>query len=167
MPLGFSSKGDTLAKLFGELSHANIKPLVSFQVQDWNKDRKSCLKKATSTLEGDSFIVRSSCNREDGAQASNAGAFLSLTNIPGSDLEDAITQVIKSYGEADPLDEVLIQPMLQNVLLSGVAFSHDPNTCSPYRVVNWTESEDTTAVTGGLAGSVFHHAASSIRHRKS
>ena len=26
--------------------------------------------------------------------------------------------------------EVLIQPMLENVIRSGVAFSHDPNTCS-------------------------------------
>ena len=161
MKEAFSTKAHTLGKLFGKLSHANIKPLVSFQVQEWNKDRKSCLKKVTSTLEGDSFIVRSSCKREDGTKASNAGAFLSLTNISVSVLEEAILQVIESYGKAEPLDEVLIQPMLKNVLLSGVAFSHDPNTCSPYRVVNWTESEDTTAVTGGLAGSVWHHAANS------
>ena len=44
---------------------------------------------------------------------------------------------------------------------SGVAFSHDPNTCSPCRVVNWTEGEDTAAVTSGLGGSVWQHAASS------
>ncbi|MDA7756440.1 PEP-utilizing enzyme [Opitutales bacterium] len=157
----FSTKADTLAMLFGELSHAKIKPLVSFQVQEWNKDRKSCLKKVTSTLEGDSFIVRSSCKKEDGSKASNAGTFLSLTNISAGDLEESIIQVIESYKEGDPLDEVLIQTMLQNVLLSGVAFSHDPNTCSPYRVVNWTESGDTTAVTGGLQGSVWHHAANS------
>ena len=29
--------------------------------------------------------------------------------------------------------------MLENVIRSGVAFSHDPNTCSPYRVINWNE----------------------------
>ena len=70
-------------------------------------------------------------------------------------------KVIDAYGEPDPCDEVLVQPMLENVVRSGVAFSHDPNTCSPYRVVNWTEGEDTAAVTGGLGGSVWQHAASS------
>ena len=44
---------------------------------------------------------------------------------------------------------------------NGSGFSHDPNTCSPYRVVNWNEGEDTTAVTGGLGGLVWQHAASS------
>ena len=70
-------------------------------------------------------------------------------------------KVIDAYGEGDPGDEVLVQPMLEQVVRSGVAFSHDPNTCSPYRVVNWTEGEDTAAVTGGLGGSVWQHAASS------
>ena len=33
--------------------------------------------------------------------------------------------------------------MLQNVILSGVAFSHDPNTLSPYRLINWLDGNDT------------------------
>ena len=70
-------------------------------------------------------------------------------------------KVIDAYGEPDPCDEVLVQPMLENVVRSGVAFSHYPNTCSPYRVVNWNEGEDTAAVTGGVGGSVWQHAASS------
>ena len=112
-------------------------------------------------LVGDSFIVRSSCRREDGADSSNAGAFLSLANVSTGDLEQSILKVIDAYGEGDPGDEVLVQPMLEQVVRSGVAFSHDPNTCSPYRVVNWIEGEDTAAVTGGLGGSVWQHAASS------
>ena len=51
--------------------------------------------------------------------------------------------------------------MLENVLSSGVAFSHDPNTCSPYRVVNWSEGSDTTAVTGGVGGSSSSSSSSS------
>ena len=53
--------------------------------------------------------------------------------------------------------------MLENVLSSGVAFSHDPNTCSPYRVVNWSEGSDTTAVTGGVGGSSSSSSSSSSR----
>ena len=41
--------------------------------------------------------------------------------------------------------------MLQNVIRSGVAFSHDPNTSAAYRVVNWSEGDDATFVTGGRA----------------
>ena len=112
-------------------------------------------------MDGDSFIVRSSSRREDGADSSNAGAFLSITNVSKGDLEESISKVIDSYGEINPSNEVLVQPMLKNVVRSGVVFSHDPNTCSPYRVVNWTEGEDTAVVTGGLGGYVWQHAASS------
>lgn len=157
----FSTKAGTLADLDGKLRHARIPPLIFFQVSEWKEDRKGCLERIGRELQGDSFIVRSSCRREDGADSSNAGAFLSLANVSTGDLEESIAKVIDAYGEPDHCDEVLVQPMLENVVRSGVAFSHDPNTCSPYRVVNWTEGEDTAAVTGGLGGSVWQHAASS------
>ena len=56
-------------------------------------------------------------------------------------------------------DQVLIQPMLRNVIRSGVAFSHDPNTCSPYRIVSWSDGNDTTKVTGGVSGRTWQQAA--------
>ncbi len=66
-----------------------------------------------------------------------------------------------SYGKAEPADEVLIQPMLRDVVRAGVAFSHDPNTAAPYRVINWTEGDDTAAVTAGLGGRTYQSAAQS------
>ena len=107
------------------------------------------------------WIVRSSCSREDGAQASNAGAFHSIPNVGAAELEASVEEVIAAYGEAQPEDEVLVQPMLTDVVFSGVAFSHDPNTCAPYRVVNWSESSDTSTVTGGVGGRVWQQAAQS------
>jgi hypothetical protein len=157
----FSTKARTLAALSGKLESARVPPLVFFQVVDWEKDRKVCLSRIGHELEAESFIVRSSCRREDGEESSNAGAFLSLANISAEDLEPAIVSVIDAYGEPDPTDEVLVQPMLQNVIRSGVVFSHDPNTRSPYRVVNWVEGEDTAVVTGGLGGVTWQHAANS------
>jgi hypothetical protein len=59
---------------------------------------------------------------------------------------------------ATVFDEVLIQPMLCNVARAGVAFTHDPNTCSPYRVVNWSEGRNTAAVTGGMGGRTWQQA---------
>ena len=105
--------------------------------------------------------MRSSCGREDSALASFAGAFLSVPNVDEAGLVSAIEHVIASYGDVHLTDEILIQPMLGNVLRSGVAFSHDPNTCAPYRVVNWSEGDDTAAVTGGMGGRLWQQAAHS------
>lgn len=153
----FSTKADTLAALQGRLRSARIAPLHFFTVAQWQSERQSCLT-AVQKLPLP-WIVRSSCFREDGAQASNAGAFLSLADVDAAGLADAIEQVIASYGQTAPQDQVLVQPMLKNVLRSGVAFSHDPNTCAPYRVVNWSEGVDTAAVTGGLGGRIWQQAA--------
>ena len=161
MPLAFSTKAGTLTLLDGKLLSARIAPLVVCTVAEWQADRAMCIGKVLRGIGAGSWIVRSSCQREDGATVSNAGAFLSLPNIRPDGLEEAIDQVIAAYGEPVAADEVLIQPMLQNVVRSGVAFSHDPNTCAPYRVVNWSEGDDTTAVTGGMGGRTWQQAAQS------
>lgn len=110
------------------------------------------------------WIVRSSSLREDGAGQSNAGALLSILDVRESDLETSIERVIDSYDGAVSEDEILVQPMLDNVVRSGVVFPHDPNSESPYRIVNWTEGRDTTSVTGGGRGSrVWQQAACSAK----
>ena len=161
MPLAFSTKAGTLALLQGKLHAARIAPLVAFTVAEWQGDHAGCIDKVLPGIDAGPWIVRSSCQREDGATVSNAGAFLSLPNILPDGLEEAIEQVIAAYGELVATDEVLIQPMLQNVVRSGVAFSHDPNTCAPYRVVNWSEGGDTTTVTSGMGGRTWQQAAKS------
>jgi glutamine kinase len=161
MGLAFSTKAGTLAQLQGRLHSARIAPLVRFTAAQLRADRRACLAQVEPSLGANPWIVRSSCQREDGASASNAGAFLSLLNIETAGLGDAVNQVIASYGVASDLDEILIQPMLKNVVRSGVAFSHDPNTCAPYRIVNWSEGADTTAVTEGRGGRTWQQAAKS------
>ena len=161
MNMMFSTKAGTLAALQHVLQTARIAPLVRFTVADWQANAAACLQDAVAVLGLGPWIVRSSCAREDGATESNAGAFLSVPHVQVDGVHTAVEQVIASYGGAEPQDEVLIQPMLQGVLRSGVAFSHDPNTCAPYRVVNWTEGADTAAVTGGAGGRVWQQAADS------
>lgn len=162
MSLRFSTKAGTLAALQGMLRSARLAPLRVFTVAQWQADRSACVAGLAGDLGGGPWIVRSSCGREDGATASNAGAFLSIPDVNAVGLEAAVEQVIAAYGAVHPADEVLIQPMLAQVVRSGVAFSHDPNTCAPYRVVNWSEGGDTAAVTGGMGGRVWQHAAGSI-----
>jgi len=161
MPLAFSTKGGTLAVLQGVLQSARIAPLHVFTLAKWQADRSVCLSDIAGSLGAGPWIVRSSCGREDGAASSNAGAFLSIPNVNVTGLVSAVDQVIAAYSEPHATDEVLIQPMLTQVVRSGVAFSHDPNTCAPYRVVNWSEGEDTTSVTGGMGGRIWQQAAQS------
>src|SRR5277367_5536801 len=161
MPLSFSTKAGTLANLQGRIASARIASLAYFAVAEWRHDRAACLARV-GRIHGDGLlIVRSSCRREDGADKSNAGAFLSLPNVSREHLENAVDRVIDSYGEARPDDELLAQPMLRNIIRSGVTFSHDPNTCAPYRVVNWSEGDDAAFVTGGRGGRIWQQAAAS------
>jgi hypothetical protein len=161
MSLHFSTKAGTLAALQGVLQTARIAQLSAFMVADWRTNRQACLSGITEQFCPGPWIVRSSCDSEDSAKSSNAGAFLSITNVDADGLETAVEHVIAAYGMANATDEVLIQPMLTQVVRSGVAFSHDPNTCAPYRVVNWSEGGDTTAVTGGMGGRNWQQAAQS------
>jgi hypothetical protein len=158
----FSTKAGTLYNLQGKLKTAYIAPLCVFSVDHWNTNRKNCLSNISKLLGSGPWIVRSSCSREDSNTASNAGAFLSIPNVIGESLIEAVEEVIASYGEVSLADEILIQPMLTNVLRSGVAFSHDPNTCAPYRVINWSEGSDTTMVTSGMGGRIWQQAAQSV-----
>ncbi|HEX5393430.1 MAG TPA: PEP-utilizing enzyme [Rhodocyclaceae bacterium] len=157
--LPFATKAGTLAALQGRLQMASIAPLIYFSVKDWREDRQAWLDKTSETLGCGPWIVRSSCRREDGLTASNAGAFLSLPNVQPAELAEAVEQVVASYGTSQDEDEILIQPMLVGVVRSGVAFSHDPGTCAPYRVINWSEGNNTAAVTGGEGGFTWQQAA--------
>ena len=159
MHLNFSTKAQTLALLKDNLSAASIAPMCIFSQIEWKSNRAKCLESIKAKIGNGPWIIRSSCKREDTSTASNAGKFLSITDVAMADLETSIDQVFLSYEEPAGDDEVLIQPMLENVIRSGVAFSHDPNTCSPYRIINWSDSEDTTVVTGGAGGRIWIQAA--------
>ena len=161
MAVAFSTKAGTLANLQGNLRSARILPLSCFTVEEWRANRSDCLGRTVSALGDCPWIIRSSCRQEDTGTTSNAGAFLSLGDVTVDGFEDAVDRVVASYGEYDPRDQVLVQPMLQSVIRSGVAFTHDPNTCAPYRVVTWVEGDDTSLVTGGLGGRTWQQAARS------
>ena len=161
MTLSFSTKAQTLLRLKGRIKTAKIADILIFTVNDWRADRSKCLNRAKTELGIGPWIVRSSSSQEDGYESSGAGVYDSKLNVTETDLEQAIDEVIESYITPKASDEILIQPMLCNVVRSGVVFSHDPNTNAPYRVVNWSDHKDTNVVTGGLGGRLWYHAAKS------
>ncbi|MDC3185838.1 phosphoenolpyruvate synthase, partial [bacterium] len=145
----FSSKAKTLEQLSNLSISANIPKSFYFKVTEWLDNPSFLIDHIRDNFYFDKYIVRSSSQAEDQNSGSNAGAFLSVPDVSPEDLEAAINQVIGSYNDENLDNEVLIQPMLVNVVRSGVLFSHDPNNCSPYRVVNWSEGNDTSQITSG------------------
>lgn len=139
------------------LKTARIAPVAHFSVGEWRVDSALCLA-LVSVLGDGPYAVRSSCEQEDGLDGSNAGSFLTLLDIARDGLQAAVDQVVGAYHPGVDADEVLVQPMLDRVVRSGVGFSHDPHTGGPYRVVTWTEGSDTTHVTGGLGGRTWQGA---------
>jgi glutamine kinase len=146
-----STKARTLSSLVGQLSYSQILPLEWFTVGEWQTDPTSLLDRLSKEFGDEPLVARSSALCEDSITSSLAGHFNTVLGVQGKvALRVAVQDVIASYGKTpDPEDEILIQPMLSGVRLSGVVFSQDPGTGSSYRVVNYAVGIDTTAVTGG------------------
>ncbi|MDC0999423.1 PEP/pyruvate-binding domain-containing protein, partial [Alphaproteobacteria bacterium] len=158
----FSTKAGTLDRLDDLVKSAQIPPSLFFSGKAWRLDAENCLDTIRENLGNGPFAVRSSSQSEDTGNASQAGKFLSVLDVTAENLSLNIELVLNSYGTWNEEDEVLVQPMLRDVKLSGVAFSHDPNTSSPYRIINYSEGTDTTSITGGqFGGLIWQQAAAS------
>lgn len=155
----FSTKASTLLFLKPLLKNAQIPEIFAFTVEQWHAEKKSILKSLESSSLIKNWIVRSSTASEDQKKYSNAGKYSTILNVETDNLLAAVEDVIASYDEKSALNEVLLQPMLNNIIRSGVAFTHDPSTNSPYRVINFSEGSDSTVVTSGAGGLVWQHAA--------
>ena len=123
-------------------------------MRDWKKDYSSLIKKIQETFRKKSLIVRSSAISEDGFLSSSAGMYTSILDIKSTnfvDLKKAINKVIKSYPDKNDNNEVLVQPMLKNVLISGVVFTRSLQNGAPYYTINYDDiSGSTESITMGL-----------------
>ncbi|MBZ9610321.1 PEP/pyruvate-binding domain-containing protein [Rheinheimera maricola] len=143
------TKAETLSRLRKLVSVSQIEDQVSFDVKNWQEDSKNILSLIKSQF-SESLIVRSSARSEDSFTHSNAGAYTSLLHVdPNNGLEAAIEEVIASYHNQQPDDQVLVQPMLKNVIRSGVAFTRTLEHGAPYYVINYDETGSTDGITAG------------------
>lgn len=154
----FSTKADTLKNLMGKVSKCTILPQLSFTVSEWRDGEGRILNDVREKFAGArSLVVRSSAISEDTKNSSMAGNFKSILNVDASDLDcirQAITEVIDCYREKESCEQVsnqvFIQPCLESVDISGVAFTRDMETKAPYYVVNFDQStKRTDTVTSG------------------
>jgi phosphohistidine swiveling domain-containing protein len=151
MKLKLSSKAQTLEDLAGIITSANVLPLIRFYAKEYFEKKEAILSSCIDRFDTD-LIVRSSSSNEDNEFTSNAGGFDSVANVKldTDALDDAVQKVIKSYGDNVSVDdEVLIQPMLGNVTMSGVIFTSDIDVLTPYYIINYDESGSTSSVTNG------------------
>jgi len=151
--LTFKTKAESLEHLAPFLQSAHILPQVRFLVRDWRTDPLAVAASIISTPWGSGpVIVRSSAQCEDRATTSQAGRYDSVLGVVGRQaIAQAIDKVIKSFahdGNAD--DQIFIQPMLDHVVMAGVAFSRSPGG-GPYYIVNYDDRSGLTdRVTAGV-----------------
>lgn len=151
----FGTKSETLERLLPRVTRSQILPLYFFTAGQWRDRPAEVLQNIAGMEHGGCVIVRSSAQNEDGFNSSMAGLFASCLNVCASDpqaLSAAIEQVMASFAEHPSEDnQVLIQPMLTSIQMSGVVMTHDLEHGAPYYVINYDdESGLTDTITGGL-----------------
>jgi len=165
----FATKAENLEALSKIIQSAKILPQIRCSVEHWSKNKEQIINKLTKLgWISKSLIVRSSALNEDNENSSMAGAFTSILNVKGKNaIYKAVEEVIHSYSLKKSINEnnqVFIQPMLEDILLSGVAFSKNPTSGASYVIINFDDkSTSTDNVTSGSSNDVksyycFKHA---------
>jgi choline kinase len=174
----FGTKAETLERLRGRLTSARILPQYTVRVGEWRADPDVAIAEIQSRFAGERVVVRSSALNEDTEHASMAGNYESILNVPVDEpaaLSAAIDRVAESYGKgAVPVaggpvgaagvtgeagvaeeagNQILVQPMLSDVAMSGVAFTADLETSAPYYIINYDTSGSTEPITSGAGAS--------------
>lgn len=150
------SKAKALEFLLPKVKKSKVPDIFICKVESFLVNKEETLVAIGEFFHNRALVVRSSAANEDGATYACAGEYDSVLNVCSSDSEaihTAITTVISSYeqkGHRNGADEILIQEMVLNTVMSGVVFTHDLNTGAPYYVINYDdESGLTNTVTSG------------------
>jgi len=145
-----NSKARILSALKDKLTHFVIPDVMHFTTNAWLNNKDEIIDTITRRFSCACLAIRSSASDEDGIQKACAGEYDTVLNVPCNvrvKIFTAIEKVIASYnrkGSRKGEDEVIVQQMVQNTIMSGVVFTHDLNTGAPYYVVNY---DDVTGLT--------------------
>ncbi|MBK1993206.1 hypothetical protein FSE90_02880, partial [Campylobacter novaezeelandiae] len=154
MRLEFQTKAKNLLILQDKLKSARVLPLVITSLDELEDKTQEVLEKI-KILDSKRFIIRSSSKSEDSTKNSNAGAFLSLANI--SNDKEELLKALKEVGNSMPStkDEILIQPMLEDIKICGVAFSVDKDNFAPYYCLSYDKSGSNSSITDGSSNNAY------------
>lgn len=144
------TKAKTLQLLYQKLKYAEVLPQYAFTAGEWATVSEEIEKTFLLLDWNEKVIVRSSSLAEDTSVNSQAGKYESIANVSGiEEFRKAVDTVIDSYDDDNKMNQVLIQPMLDDVSICGVAFTLDPNTMGNYYVINYDDKGSTSAITSG------------------
>jgi glutamine kinase len=151
-----ANKAGLLEWLAPRITRGRVLPLLQFSAGEWRRDRTGVLGRLlVAPFASQRLIVRSSAVGEDSSIASEAGRYTSIRDVLGSDeLAHAIDRVIASYDDDRDEHIVLVQPLLSDLVASGVVFTAEPSSGAPYLIVNYRDGTDTSAVTSGRANNL-------------
>lgn len=150
----FGTKAETLKILYENqdtLQLSVLRPFF-FTVKEWEDDCDAVLIHIFKDFKGfKKLIVRSSAKSEDSESESLAGKYESIISFNDENsLKTTINKVIDSYGNLNPMDQVLVQEAIEDVDCSGVVFTKDPNSGGNYFVVNYDDKTgSTSSITSG------------------
>ena len=149
------TKAQTLDRLAAVVTQSTILDQYTFRVRSWNLDSQEVVQGIMNQFSNTRIVARSSALTEDGFASANAGAYDSILNIDSSSekaIREAIIKVINSYPDINPNNQVLVQPMLTDVRISGVGFTRTLSKGAPYYVVNYDDQTGSTeSITSGTS----------------
>jgi len=147
------TKGETL--LWLQNSGITVPALCLLSERKWINHKSEELSKIRELFQGELLAVRSSAIGEDSDIESMAGYFDSEINVPFESVEASIERVFHSYQKNpsftnDGNDQVIIQKMVGNIMMSGVITTRPIDDGAPYFVLNFDDKTGKTdSVTSG------------------
>lgn len=145
------TKAESLARLQERLARWRLAPQFTVTVAQVQADALALADRAVAKFPGQPLAVRSSALCEDGFDTSNAGRFVSLLNVASerAAIAAALGTVAASYPDGEGKNQILIQPMLCNVVASGVALTRSLGSGAPYYTINFSLGAETDGITSG------------------
>jgi choline kinase/phosphohistidine swiveling domain-containing protein len=163
------TKADTLARLERHVETASFPDQIVLSLDAYEMSPTETMDRIRSTFGSGPIVVRSSAATEDGWHDSKAGAFHSELDVDPTN-EDEVAAALERVAESllgegsspEENDQILVQEQIEDVAMSGVAFTRELDSGGPYTVINYDdESGRTDMVTAGQATShrtaYFHH----------
>ena len=148
-----TNKAETLKKL--RLRNSNIPKLKIYKIKNFKKNKTRVLNNIRLNFKSN-IAIRSSSPNEDQLNKSNAGKYKSYLNVNSkntTDVENKITDVIKSYKKNLNSGHFFIQEMVKDIFISGVVLTRNLENYSPSLNVNYFIGTDSANVTSGKKGS--------------
>ena len=146
------TKAETLKRLQNVLNKSIILVQEVIHQKDWLTNSDECVNSVLKKFTSQKLVVRSSAISEDSFESAFAGVYDSFLGVKANkdDVRQAINNVFASYQSDDGNNQVLIQPMLEDVSISGVIFTRSIDFSSPYYIINFDQTSGLTdTVTAG------------------